>query len=82
MQYQRQYYREKYFNNNSEKTINRSILGKDSTHKKISGVCAGIANRYNYPRWGIRIAAIFALLTFPVVTVIAYFVASIIMPNH
>lgn len=86
MSYQRQYYREKYHNEHSfqsdEKVINDNTLAKDSYHKKISGVCAGIANYYNYPRWGIRIAAVLALLTFPVVSFIAYVVASLVMPNR
>jgi phage shock protein PspC (stress-responsive transcriptional regulator) len=82
MQYQRQYYREKYANQTHEKTINGNTLTKDTYHKKISGVCAGIANHYHYPRWGIRIAAIVALFSFPVLTIIAYIVASLVIPAH
>ena len=86
MSYQRQYYREKYTNKYAyqanEKIINNDKLVKDTYHKKISGVCAGIANYYNYPRWGIRIAAILAFFTFPVISFLAYLVASIVMPNR
>jgi len=82
MQYQRQYYREQHFNKSNKKTVNGNTLAKDNLNKKISGVCAGIANYYGYPRWGIRIAALFALFTVPMAMIIAYFVASIIMPKR
>ncbi len=81
MQYQRQYYREKYYNHH-EKVVNDETLAKDKRHEKISGVCAGLARHYSYPRWGIRLAAIFALFTFPMITLIAYIVAAIILPNR
>ncbi|WP_448211752.1 PspC domain-containing protein [Colwellia sp. MEBiC06753] len=62
--------------------ISKKQLTKDLVHKKLSGVCAGIANYYQMPRWGIRIAAIFALLTFPVATAVAYVVAALLLPSR
>lgn len=63
-----------------EYTVNKT-LAKSTAHKKLSGVCAGIAKYYDLPRIGIRIAAILALLTFPVATGVAYLVATLVMPN-
>ena len=57
-------------------------LTKDVLHKKVSGVCAGIARYYQWPRWGIRLAAILALLTFPVATGVAYLVAAMLLPTR
>lgn len=57
-------------------------LTKDSIHKKVSGVCGGIARHYELPRWGVRIAAIASLFMFPVVTGVAYIVAAILLPNR
>jgi len=54
---------------------------KDSRYKKLSGVCAGIAKHYNLPRIGVRIAAICALITFPVASGVAYIVAAILLPT-
>jgi len=56
-------------------------LSKDTRNKKLSGVCAGIAKHYNFPRWGVRIAAIFALITFPVATGVAYMVAAMLLQS-
>ncbi|NQY35611.1 MAG: PspC domain-containing protein [Alteromonadaceae bacterium] len=61
-------------------SINKT-LEKDLLHKKLSGVCAGIAKHYDFPRLVVRVAAILALLMFPVATGVAYLVASILMPN-
>tara|TARA_R110001583_G_scaffold12458_4_gene55342 strand:- start:466 stop:678 length:213 start_codon:yes stop_codon:yes gene_type:complete len=65
---------------NREYSVNRT-LAKDGIHKKLSGVCGGIANYYNMPRLAVRAGAIVALLMFPVATGVAYLVASILMPS-
>lgn len=57
-------------------------LTKDVLHKKVSGVCAGIAKYYKLPRLAVRIAAILALITFPVATAVAYLVAAILLPTR
>ncbi|WP_440875008.1 PspC domain-containing protein [Thalassotalea sp. PLHSN55] len=56
-------------------------LAKDVVHKKLTGVCAGVANYYQLPRWGVRVAAICALITLPAATGVAYVVATVLMPN-
>lgn len=63
-----------------EYSINRR-LAKDSTHKKLTGVCAGIAKHYDLPRLAVRIAAIAALIMIPVATGVAYVVASVLLPE-
>jgi len=60
---------------------NSSSISKDLHHKKLSGVCAGIARHYDYPRLGGRIAAIGALILFPVAAGVAYIVAAILLPS-
>ncbi len=56
-------------------------LKKDVVHKKLSGVCGGIAKHYELPRIVIRIAAIGALIIFPLATGVAYVVAAILLPS-
>lgn len=72
MNYDREYSR--------AKSINKT-LAKDAQYKKLSGVCAGIAKYYDYPRLAVRLAAIGALIIFPVAAGVAYIVASILLPN-
>lgn len=55
---------------------------KDVINKKITGVCAGIARYYGCPTWVTRLVAIIALLMMPTVTLVAYIVASILLPNR
>jgi phage shock protein PspC (stress-responsive transcriptional regulator) len=57
-------------------------LAKDLVHKKISGVCAGIARHFDVPRLLVRAAVVVAGFMMPMVTVVAYFVAALIMPNR
>ncbi|REL28779.1 PspC domain-containing protein [Thalassotalea euphylliae] len=62
--------------------LTKKQLTKDVLHKKVSGVCAGLARYYNWPRWGIRVAVILALITFPVATGVAYLVAALLLPTR
>lgn len=72
MRYQREY---------SASSSVHKTLSKDLRHKKLSGVCGGIANYYGFPRLAVRIAAIVALVMLPVATGVAYFVAALLMPS-
>ena len=56
-------------------------LTKSNAHKKLSGVCAGIAAHYELPRLAVRVGAIVALVSFPMATGVAYIVASLLMPS-
>ncbi len=59
----------------------KKTLKKDVVHKKLSGVCGGIAKHYELPRIVIRIAAIGVLIIFPLATGVAYVVAAILLPS-
>jgi phage shock protein C len=65
---------------NREYSVNKTLT-KDVVHKKLSGVCGGIAKYYNLPRIAVRVVAILALLMFPVATGVAYLVATMLMPT-
>ena len=60
--------------------VNR--LYKDSTHKKVSGVCAGLAKHFSVPRLLVRVVAIVCLIALPSVTAIAYITATLLIPNR
>lgn len=53
---------------------------KDRLNKKVSGVCAGLALGHRLPIWAVRVTAVAALLIFPVATLLAYFIASFVLP--
>ena len=65
---------------NREYSVNKTLT-KDVVHKKLSGVCGGIAKHYNLPRIAVRVAAIVALLILPVATGVAYLVATMLIPT-
>lgn len=60
--------------------VNR--LYKDSVHRKISGVCAGLAKHWGIPRLLVRVAAVVCLIALPMVTAIAYVTATLLIPNR
>ena len=60
--------------------VNR--LYKDSTHSKVTGVCAGLARHFSVPRWLVRVAAVVCLLVLPTVTAIAYITATLLLPSR
>lgn len=72
----------KYEHEYSTSQIINKRLVKDNYHKKLTGVCAGIAQYYDYPRLAVRVAAIAALIMLPVATGVAYVVASILLPEN
>ncbi|MGI5308501.1 PspC domain-containing protein [Rheinheimera sp. WS51] len=51
-------------------------------HRKISGVCAGFAEYYQQPRWLVRIVAVVLLISAPLLTLSAYFIAALLLPNR
>lgn len=56
-----------------------NTIYKDQVHKKLTGVCAGVARRYNMPRWAVRVGAVASLLIFPLATGVAYIVATLLL---
>ncbi|MDU0353198.1 PspC domain-containing protein [Paraglaciecola aquimarina] len=60
--------------------INR--LYKSNAHRKITGVCAGLARYWDAPRMAVRIAAVVCLIALPVVTAVAYVTATLLLPSR
>ena len=60
--------------------VNR--LYKDSIHRKVSGVCAGLAKHWGVPRLLVRVMAIVCLIAMPTITAIAYITATLLIPNR
>jgi len=60
----------------------KKTLYKDNIHKKVSGVCGGVAKYYGVPRLAVRIGTVAALFMFPMVVGVAYVVAAILVPNR
>ena len=55
---------------------------KDRLNKKVSGVCAGIANHYEVDSWLVRLAALVTLFMFPLMTLLGYGIAHWLMPSR
>lgn len=53
---------------------------KDLAHRKLTGVCAGIANRLGLSRVTVRVAALMALILMPPLALAIYLLAVLIMP--
>lgn len=51
----------------------------DPTHRKIGGVCAGVANYLDLPRFWVRIAAVIGLFIHAPSVLIAYGLAYLIL---
>lgn len=60
--------------------VNR--LYKDPIHRKVSGVCAGLAKHWDVPRLAVRVGAVVCLIALPTVTAIAYITATLLLPNR
>ncbi|WP_039989782.1 PspC domain-containing protein [Paraglaciecola arctica] len=60
--------------------VNR--LYKDPVHRKVSGVCAGLAKHWSLPRLLVRVIAVVCLISLPMVTAIAYITATVLIPNR
>jgi phage shock protein C len=51
----------------------------DTRHKKLGGVCAGVANYLDLPRFWVRVAAVIGLLIHPPSVLLAYGLAYFIL---
>lgn len=56
-------------------------LSLDPYHKKLGGVCAGVANYLNVPRFWVRLAAVIGLFINPPTMLIAYGLAYMILED-
>lgn len=54
----------------------------NKAHRKIYGVCAGLAACYEQPIWVMRLLAIALLVVFPVATIVGYLVAAFLLPDR
>ncbi|MDF2180323.1 PspC domain-containing protein [Aliiglaciecola sp. CAU 1673] len=57
-------------------------IRKDVLRKKISGVCAGLARHWDTQPWLVRLVALLCFFSFPMVTVVAYAVMALVLPNR
>lgn len=57
-------------------------LYRDSERGLILGVCAGIADCFDWPVWLVRVGTFALGWFFPVSTIVAYIVAALIMPER
>ncbi|MBD3648254.1 MAG: PspC domain-containing protein, partial [Pseudomonadales bacterium] len=56
-------------------------LYRNSQHKKICGVCAGVADYLDVDRWQVRLVAVLGLIFVPSVAVTIYFIAYLLMDD-
>ena len=56
-------------------------LTKDSRHKKLGGVCAGLAEYLDISRFCVRIAAVISFLIAPHIVLMAYIAAYFILDD-
>jgi phage shock protein C len=68
--------------NGSTDEYHRRRLYRDSERGLIFGVCAGIAENFDWPVWLIRIGALALGWYFPTSAVVAYVVAALILPQR
>lgn len=53
---------------------------KDLAHRKLTGVCAGLANGLGISRVTVRMLALLALILMPPLALAAYLLAVLVMP--
>jgi phage shock protein PspC (stress-responsive transcriptional regulator) len=54
----------------------------DKKHSKLFGVCSGIANAFGYSRASVRVVTVIGVLFAPVVTIVMYATAAILLPTR
>ncbi|MCC2607896.1 PspC domain-containing protein [Planctobacterium marinum] len=55
---------------------------KSRINRKVMGVCAGVAHHYGVEAWMVRLATVLAFLAFPPAILIAYIVATLLLPSR
>ncbi|WP_046004830.1 PspC domain-containing protein [Pseudoalteromonas rubra] len=50
--------------------------------KKVAGVCVNVANRLDMPTWLVRVITVLLALTAPVLVMVAYFIAWIVLSER
>jgi phage shock protein PspC (stress-responsive transcriptional regulator) len=57
-------------------------ISKDTVNKKLTGVCAGIADFYGKSRLLVRVLTLCSFFIFPGITIGAYIAASVLLPKR
>lgn len=57
-------------------------IAKDALNRKLTGVCAGVAKHYKQPVWAVRAGVLGLGLFFPTAVIMAYLVATFLMPSR
>jgi phage shock protein C len=68
--------------NRSRNEYRSQRLYRDAERRVILGVCAGVAEFFDWPVWLTRVGAVALGWFFPVPVVVAYIVAALIMPER
>lgn len=55
-------------------------IRKDKIRAKLSGVCAGLARHWGTEPWLIRLAALVLFFHLPMVVLVAYIIAAMVLP--
>lgn len=66
----------------SSKYLDERKFKKSKRYARVSGVCAGLANYYQWPRWGVRAATVIVFLFVPLAVLVGYFAAALILDNE
>ena len=61
--------------------VDSNRLYRDTAHRKVSGVCAGIAKHFAQEPWLVRVAAIACFVFMPVPTALAYVLGVLLIPS-
>ena len=64
------------------KAINVKKIYRDNVNQKLTGVCAGVARRFGYDKWVVRIATVVLFMIFPKLVAVAYGIASLVLPKR
>ncbi|MBD1580920.1 PspC domain-containing protein [Pseudoalteromonas sp. S16_S37] len=54
---------------------------RDLRNKKLAGVCAGIAQRFDIPIWLTRVLTVLIFLKFPFMVAMAYGISYAVLPS-
>ena len=64
------------------RSYDTNTIYKDNVNKVVTGVCAGVARRYQLANWQVRAAAVGCLIMFPMPTGVAYVVATLLLRSR
>ncbi|NOU51753.1 PspC domain-containing protein [Pseudoalteromonas sp. JBTF-M23] len=59
----------------------RKACFRDLRNKKLAGVCAGIAHRFDIPIWLTRVLTVLLFLKFPLMVAMAYGISYAALPS-